>query len=263
MSSSGSQASAMAIIDPLAHAAGQLVRVLAEALLGAGDADLGEQVDGRSRASPLVTPRWARSVSAICWPTVNTGSSAVIGSWKIMRSRSRAATHLALATAASRSRPRTGPGPRPGPAACSRRMTASAGDRLAAAALAHHPDGLAGPHREADVPDGLHLTGSGCEPDRQVLHAQDLVGGGRDGAGRGPAQHGGVTARIDGVLHRAPRDVGGRASAARAGRQETCEGAGVAADVRGADHSGTSREVPTPPGVPAAGGEPLPATRRE
>jgi hypothetical protein len=32
-------------------------------------------------------PVWQRTVSPICWPTVYTGSSAVIGSWKIIATK--------------------------------------------------------------------------------------------------------------------------------------------------------------------------------
>ena len=42
-----------------------------------------------ARASALVTSRWVRITSVITWPTVNTGSSEVRGSWKIIEMRSK------------------------------------------------------------------------------------------------------------------------------------------------------------------------------
>ena len=66
----------------LAHAARQLVRVLAHAALGLGDPDRREQRDARSRSAySLVTSRWWRSDSVICLPIFITGFSEVIGSW--------------------------------------------------------------------------------------------------------------------------------------------------------------------------------------
>ena len=78
--------------DALAHAARHLVRVVARAPLGLGDAELASSVTARAAASCGPRPRCSRSASAIWPPTVSTGLSDVIGSWKttaISRPRSR------------------------------------------------------------------------------------------------------------------------------------------------------------------------------
>ena len=74
ISSAGPQASAMAIIDALAHAARELVRVVLDAARGIGDADAVEQLD-RARAAPRRGRRGhgCVSTSAICSPMVQTG----------------------------------------------------------------------------------------------------------------------------------------------------------------------------------------------
>ena len=67
----------------LAHAAGQLVRVLAHPPAGVGDAHVGEQrVRRSSRRRSRGMPRWTRSGSAICSPMRISGLSELIGSWK-------------------------------------------------------------------------------------------------------------------------------------------------------------------------------------
>ena len=63
----------------LAHAAGELVRVAVDPLLGRGDADELEQLD-RPRptlGSRVVSGRCTRTASISCSPTVMTGLSAV------------------------------------------------------------------------------------------------------------------------------------------------------------------------------------------
>ena len=71
--------------DPLPHAARQLVRVLLQAPLGVGDADVLQRPAARSPRAPfLSTSWWSRTASMIWSPTVNTGLSEVIGSWKII-----------------------------------------------------------------------------------------------------------------------------------------------------------------------------------
>ena len=91
---------------PLAHAAGQLVRVVAEPLRRRGNADA---VQHLQRAQALLARRrarsCARSVSMIWSPMVNTGLSEVIGSWKIIempwpRMRSSRASDIVVSTCA-------------------------------------------------------------------------------------------------------------------------------------------------------------------
>ena len=68
----------------LAHAAGELVRVLVDALLGGRDAGFLQQLDRRAaRASSSLTGRCVRMVSISCRPMVYSGFSEVSGSWKI------------------------------------------------------------------------------------------------------------------------------------------------------------------------------------
>ena len=56
---------------PLAHAAGELVRVVVDALRGVRDADLGQQLDGaRFGRPPCEMSWWARIASVICQPMV-------------------------------------------------------------------------------------------------------------------------------------------------------------------------------------------------
>ncbi len=81
----GSQAIAIAIITRCCWPP-DIVRIRARRpLSGLRDADLVEQFD-RARAAPGagVSPRCRRSTSTIWKPTVNTGLSDVIGSWKII-----------------------------------------------------------------------------------------------------------------------------------------------------------------------------------
>ena len=71
--------------DALAHAAGQLVRVLVEALARARGCRRPPAGAARSPWRPRGScPRWMRSGSAICLPIFMTGLSDVIGSWKII-----------------------------------------------------------------------------------------------------------------------------------------------------------------------------------
>ena len=69
----------------LAHAAGQLVRVVvARAGRPRGCRRARASRPRAPRASFARRPRWSRTASAICSPTVKTGLSEVIGSWKII-----------------------------------------------------------------------------------------------------------------------------------------------------------------------------------
>ena len=66
---------------PLAHAARQLVRVLAHPPRRLRDAHVGEQSLAVAVASPRAMPRWTRSGSATWSPTRISGFSEPIGSW--------------------------------------------------------------------------------------------------------------------------------------------------------------------------------------
>ena len=61
------------------------MRVVVDALLGVRDADEFEQLHGAVAWRPRLRQFWcARTASVSCQPTVYTGFSDVIGSWKIM-----------------------------------------------------------------------------------------------------------------------------------------------------------------------------------
>ena len=69
----------------LAHAARELVRILAQALRRGRNLHQLEHAQRlRSRAAARSRPLCSRSDSAICSPMVNTGFRLVIGSWKII-----------------------------------------------------------------------------------------------------------------------------------------------------------------------------------
>ena len=73
----------------LAHAARELVRIGGEPQRRIGDADARERRDRAPLARrPAAIPGWRRrSTSTRCVPTVKSGFSAVIGSWKIIAIR--------------------------------------------------------------------------------------------------------------------------------------------------------------------------------
>ncbi len=68
----------------LAHATGELVRVVPEPGVRARDADLVEQLGGARSAAFLPMSKCATSASRSCRPIVSTGFRLVIGSWKII-----------------------------------------------------------------------------------------------------------------------------------------------------------------------------------
>ena len=73
--------------DALAHAAGQLVRIVRRPLLRRGDAAHGAASRRRVRAASPGSPGGRRSASTIWSPTVSTGLSDVIGSWNTIARR--------------------------------------------------------------------------------------------------------------------------------------------------------------------------------
>ena len=90
----------------LAHAARELVRIVVGALLGRRDAHPAQHLDRLAlRCLAPLTPRWRSSASAIWSPTVNAGLSEVIGSWKIIASRSPRSSRSRAGGSFSRSSP--------------------------------------------------------------------------------------------------------------------------------------------------------------
>ncbi len=70
MSRAGFSAIAIAIIDALAHAAGELVRVVVHPAAGMRDADQAEQLDRPVPGPPTgIDVSCARIISTICQPT--------------------------------------------------------------------------------------------------------------------------------------------------------------------------------------------------
>ena len=103
--------------DALALAAGELVRIGAVNALDVGQLHLGEHVeDARLRWSREGVSVCALSTSRIWRPTVSTGLSAVIGSWKIIAILLARSARMRPRVAASRSSPSSRilpPEPRP------------------------------------------------------------------------------------------------------------------------------------------------------
>ena len=173
ISSCGSQTSAMAIMARWRMPPESWCGYSSTRRAGKGMPTWASASMARSRASFLPMPRWARSVSPICWPTVKTGSSALIGSWKIMLIWRPRTSRISRDGSCQRSRPSKAiwPATRLG----ARRQQAQdrqAGDGLAAARFAHDADALAGAHGEADVARGLHLAGLGAEMDPESAHIE-------------------------------------------------------------------------------------------
>ena len=68
--------------DALSHAAAELVRIVARAVLGVGDAERVEQLRRCApQASAFETPVWARQTRAICSPTGISGFSEATAFW--------------------------------------------------------------------------------------------------------------------------------------------------------------------------------------
>ena len=90
----------------LPHAARQLMRIFIATPFRRGDANAGERCDGAFARLPCGQQRNACDSASLIWsPTVKTGSSALIGSWKIIAiSRPRTA-RISRADKVARSRP--------------------------------------------------------------------------------------------------------------------------------------------------------------
>ena len=157
--------------DALAHAARHLVRILVDAPLRLGDADQRQHLDGallgRRAVEALVQPQASR---AIWRPTVSTGLSDVIGSWKIIEmslprmsriSRSESSQQVAASKAM---RPAILPG-RLGDQPQDRH----GGDGLAATRLADDGERLPGLELERDAVDRAVDALRGAEVRLQVL----------------------------------------------------------------------------------------------
>ena len=132
----------------------------------------------RARAAACDSVWCARSCSAICQPTVYTGVSAVIGSWKIIAISLPRTSRISRCGSCIRSRPRS--------------STSPVDDRVRVADQphhGHHRDGLAGA-RLADDPDdvvdvdvqreavdGVYDAALGAERDVQVADLEQTASG--------------------------------------------------------------------------------------
>ena len=146
ISSFGSQAERDGDHHALPHAAGELVRIGAEALGGGGDADELEQFDGALAGLAREMRRdgagWSRSPVR---RRVRVGLSEVIGSWKIMPISSPRSLRRSRSSSLSRSWPSNRAEPRYHLAVgLEQAEQRHAGDRLARAALADNAEDFAG-----------------------------------------------------------------------------------------------------------------------
>ena len=126
---------------------------------------------------------WISSTSAIWSPTVMTGLSAVIGSWKIMamrvprRSRRRAGVALSTSSPSSSTWPALADSSRG-----SRPITAWAVTDLPEPEFADDADDLARADREGDVLDGVRAVRAARQADREAFDGEDGGGGCRPSA---------------------------------------------------------------------------------
>ena len=169
----------------LAHAAGQLVRVLADALLRGGDAHLLQHLDGRAPCASFWSTFWCSMTASVIWlPTVCTGESEVIGSWKIMaislprmlRIRSPRGSSVARSTTVA-----AAPAEEDlalddlGVLGRQQAQHREGGHGLAAARFADQAQRLARGNAEGDAIDGAHDAIHGVEVGLQVLDLEQVV----------------------------------------------------------------------------------------
>ena len=146
MMSLGLQASADGDHHALAHAAGEVVRILLEPALAVGDADQPQQFErAGARLLPRSSSRWMNSGSMICCPIGRTGLSEVIGSWKIIAMSRPRTSRISSSESSSRSRPsnRMRPAVMRAGVLGKQPHDGERGDRLAAAGFADDGDDLA------------------------------------------------------------------------------------------------------------------------
>ena len=116
-------------------------------------------------------PAWTRATSATWSPTVNTGLSAVIGSWKIMEIRLPRMSRISSSPRVTRSRPSNSirlPGSIL-PGGWIRRRIDKRGDGLSAARLADDPYRLPRANVEGDPIDRSRNTALGVERGSQIV----------------------------------------------------------------------------------------------
>ena len=131
-----------------------------------------------ARAERQLMPRWVISVSAIWSPTAIIGSSALIGSWKIIPMRLPRTVRRSFAGMPSRSRPSNSALPAADLGRRARQQSHDRlhGDALAGSRFADDGEELARCQVEAEIVDDGARAGGRQDPCRQSLHRQQ--GGG-------------------------------------------------------------------------------------
>ena len=179
---------------PLAHAAGELVRIAAVGSRRIGQADLRAAIStAAARAARGAEPSWKRMPSATWSPIRITGSRWLVGSWKIMPMAPPRTSRICGSVACIRSRPSSSTAPA---------VMCSAGDgqqahqrpaeqALARAALADEAEDLAAAEVEGHAVDQPARPRAVLQLDREVadreqrrasfVHAQDVGRGRRRG----------------------------------------------------------------------------------
>ena len=150
--------------------------------------DADQRPAARSRgpmAPPGDRPRGGSVTASAIWsPTLWTGLSEVIGSWKIIEISlpriARISCSGRVEQIPHRARPGPGTGREPADLALRRRRRQAhdgeAGDALARAGLAHQRQRLARPDREGNIVDGRHLATVGPEGDGEVCGHRERMG---------------------------------------------------------------------------------------
>ena len=187
ISSSGSQASAIAIITRWRMPPDSWCGYSSTRRSGSGICTSAQHLDGalRSASARLEPSGAAARVSAICRPTVSTGFSEVIGSWKIIEMRlpricriSRFAQLPAGRCRAAASRPRD---------AARRRghqpQDRQRGHALAAARFADHAERLPAAHGERHAVDRTHHARQRVEVRAQVVDLEQRLARSERGVG--------------------------------------------------------------------------------
>ena len=162
----------------LAHAAGELVRILLRPAFGLGNPDQAQHFDRLAPRLPCASSSDAGGPLSVIWSPIRiTGLSEVIGSWKIIEMRLPRIARISASSRPSRSVPSSVNGAADDPA---RRIRHQPHDRqrghaLAAAGLADDGQRLAAANAERDVVDRLEQPRIGEEHRLQVLHVENRL----------------------------------------------------------------------------------------
>ena len=206
MSSSGSQARAMAIMTRCAMPPDSSCGNASRRRFGSGMPTIWSSSSARARASRRFICRCSSSISPTCMPTSYTGFRLLVGCWKIMLIRSpRMFAHVAIAQAEQVDTVEddlAGVDP-------SRRHDEAhdrqARDALAAAGLADEAHDLAAVDVEVDAGDRPHHAVARVEARLQPAHVEQPLAGLAEPAPRRPAPRSTVIGSASGRARRARR----------------------------------------------------------